>query len=126
MQDRFCRIGVLALACAAAACGPFRRGANAPDPVVFFHNQSLDQADVFAVRSGGNAIRIGTVFAGRREALRVPLGAAGDRTVNIVARILATSRAPRTGQITLAPGDSVEVTLSSDEKMLSVLPIAQR
>jgi hypothetical protein len=99
------------------------RKGGPPAAIVDFDNQSLDQADVFIVRSNGSQIRIGTVFAGRRENLRVA-GAtiSGDQQVNVVARIRSTSRTPRTGVFTLAPGDRVTVTLPSQENLLSVLP----
>ena len=113
---------LVAVAASAAACGPFRRG-GPPDAVVIFHNTSSDQADVYAIGSGGEPVRIGTVFAGRTENLTVPQGLVGgsDR-VNIIARIFATPRTVASGPFTLAPGDTMSVTLSSDEKMLSVLP----
>ena|SRR5689334_1881979 len=106
----------------AAACGPLRKGGPAPARVIF-SNQSLDQADVYAVSSGGAQTRIGTVMAGRTDTLRIPSSAMGaDYSTNIVARILARSRTPSTGRFALNPGDLVTVTLSSDERILSVLP----
>ena len=106
---------------AAAACGPLRRTSNPAQ--VIFSNQSLDQADVYAVSSGGAQTRIGTVMPGRTDTLRVQSSAlGGDNAANIVARILARSRTPSTGMVTLNPGDRIVVTLSSDERILSVLP----
>ena len=118
---RLISLSVMSLMCAAAACGPMRRG---PAPArIIFSNESLDQADVYAVASSGAQMRIGTVMPGRRETLRVPSGAlGGDNSANIVARILARSRTPSTGPVTLNPGDRVQVTLSSVERILSVLP----
>jgi hypothetical protein len=113
---------LVAVATAAAACGPFRRG-GPPDGVVTFVNQSTDQADVYAIGSGGEPVRIGTVFAGRTENLTVPQGIIGGaQRVNIIARIFASPRTVASGPFTLAPGDTMSVTLSSDEKMLSALP----
>lgn len=123
MRYQLRRVALLAaIAISAAACGPFRRG-GPPDGVVVFKNESTDQADVYAIGAGGEPVRIGTVFAGRTENLRVPQGISGgsDR-VNIIARIFASPRTVASGPFTLAPGDSMVVTLSSDEKMLSVLP----
>ena len=54
------------LVVATAACGPFYRSGT-PDAVVLFNNQSLSQADVYAVRTGGPEIRIGSVIPNRRE-----------------------------------------------------------
>src|SRR4051812_21402118 len=91
------------LVAATTACGPLYRG-GAPDAVVLFNNESLNQANVYAVRTGGPEIRIGSVIANRREALRVPssLTSAGS-DVMIVARMLASNRMPRSGPIPLAP-----------------------
>jgi hypothetical protein len=123
MRYAFRRVVVLAVAAgAAAACGPFRRS-GPPDPVVIFKNQSSDQADVYAIGSGGEPVRIGTVFAGRTENLRVPQSVLGGaQRVNLIARIFASPRVVSSGAFTLAPGDSMAVTLSSDEKILAVLP----
>lgn len=115
-------VTLVAAASAAAACGPFRRTGPA-DPVVIFHNQSSDQADVYAIGTGGEPVRIGTVFAGRTENLRVPQAVMGGAArVNVIARIFASPRVVSSGAFSLAPGDSMAVTLSSDEKILSVLP----
>lgn len=112
----------VAAASALAGCGPFHRSSE-PQSVIFFRNQSPDQADVYAIGSGGDPIRIGTVFAGRTETLRVPTSVTGGSSrVNIVARIFASGRLVVTGPFTLMPGDSMDVTLTSDEKILSVLP----
>ena len=119
---RFIPLTMMSLTALAAACGPMRRG-GAPQARIVFSNESLDEAAVYAVSSGGQQTRIGTVMAGRTDTLRVPAGAmGGDNATNIVARILARSRTPSSGRITLNPGDVVQVTLSSDERILSVLP----
>jgi hypothetical protein len=93
------------------------------DITVQFHNQSTDQADVYAVGSGGDPFRIGTVFAGRTETLRVPSSVAGGANrVNILARIFPSGRLVSTGPFSITPGEPMDVTLTSDEKILSVLP----
>lgn len=106
----------------AIACGPFHRG-GPPEPVVVFKNDSPDQADIYALGSGGEPMRIGTVFGSRSDTLHVPLSAIGgaDR-VNIIARIFPTSRVVSSGPFTVTPGDTMTVTLGPDEKLLSVLP----
>jgi len=111
-----------AAALALAGCGPFHRSSET-ESVVVFHNQSPDQADVYAIGSGGDPIRIGTVFSGRTETLRVPASVTGASSrVNVVARIFPSGRVVVTGPFTLMPGDSMDVTLTGDEKILSVLP----
>lgn len=117
------RLGSLVVATVAtAACGAFHRGGNT-DAYVQFVNQSNDQADVYAVPIAGDAVRIGTVYAGRTTQLTVPSTAiGGDGTVSIVARIFAGNRAPRTGRVSLSPGQSIQVTLPPEENTLAVLP----
>lgn len=113
---------VVAAAMALTSCGPFHRGSQ-PESVVVFRNQSPDQADVYAIGAGGDPIRIGTVYAGRTETLRVPSSITGASSrVNVVARIFPTGRVVVTGPFTLMPGDSMDVTLTGDQKILSVLP----
>src|SRR5687768_1360161 len=97
---------LLALSTLSAACGGARRApapAGTPAEVIFTNN-SLNQAEVFAVTRSGARARIGTVFAGRTETLRIAAGSLGaDHTAAIVARIRASGRAPSTGLITVAP-----------------------
>ena len=105
-----------------ASCGRFIHTGQ-PVAQVIFANESLDQADVYAVLNGGQSQRIGTVFAGRTETLDIPtnITSAGG-TVSIVARLLAHTYAPSTGPLTLNPGDRIRVTLPSTGRSLSVLP----
>ena len=107
----------------AAACGPFRHQAAQAPALLYFTNESLDQADVFCVASNGQPIRIGTVMAGRTDTLTVPtdLAARGDN-VNVVARLLARNVAPSSGPIPIHAGDRLQIRLPVDQKMLVVLP----
>ena len=127
MQCHVRRIAVLMfVVLSAVACGPFRHS-GPPDAVVLFKNDSPDQADVYAIGSGGQPLRIGTVFAARSELLRVPSSITGGANrVNIIARIFPSMRAVGSGPFSLAPGDTMNVTLTADEKLLSVLPPAAR
>lgn len=103
-----------------AGCGPFHRGAQ-PEPEILFHNQSIDQADVYAMGSGGDPIRIGTVYGQKTDRLKVPDLGASDR-VNIIARVFPSSRVVASGPFTLLPGGVMDVTLPQEENMLAVLP----
>ena len=103
-----------------AGCGPFHRGAQ-PDTEIIFHNQSIDQADVYAMGPGGDPIRIGTVDGQKTGRLRVPDISASDR-VNIIVRVFPSSRIVASGAFTLFPGGVMDVTLPSEENMLAVLP----
>ena len=119
------------LACAAtvagaAACGPFHRGSGQPPALLYFTNESLDQADVYAALPGNQPIRIGTVLAGRTDTLTVPADmAARGGNVNILARLLARSAVPTSGPIPIRPGDRLVVRLPVDQRMLVVLPTGQ-
>jgi hypothetical protein len=118
------RLALAAVVGSALACGHFGlgRGAN-PPALLFFANQSLDQADVYAVAQSGESTRIGTVFPGRTDTLTVPADMAErGENVNIVARLLARSMAPRSGPVSVRPGDHLAITLPSDERTLIVLP----
>ena len=114
----------LAVTTACASRGDVPEDAvDLPAPVIVFDNQSLYQANVYAISSGGSRQRIGTVQGGRRERLRVPRSAmGGDRQIVVAARLLARNRTPTSGRIGLLPGDTIEVVLSSDAMTLAVLP----
>ena len=110
-------------AATAAACGTFHRGSGQPPALLYFTNESLDQADVYAVSSGGASTRIGTVTGGRTDTLTVPRDVvARNDNVNLVARLLARSAMPSSGPIPIRPGDHLAVRLPIDQKMLVVLP----
>lgn len=108
----------------AIACGRFSSDVGADSrPLIFFTNESLDQADVYAVVPGTQALRIGTVMPGRTDTLSVPATImAGAGNVEIVARILARNYVPRTGPISINPGDRLVVRLPSNQRSLIVLP----
>ena len=98
-------------------------GDTADEPsTIEFKNESLKQADVFVVASSSGPRRIGTVFAGRSETLTIPREIATRGSINVVARLLASSRAPSTGSIAIGPGTHLSVRLPMDEKTLYVLP----
>jgi hypothetical protein len=109
----------------AAACAPFQKGKGQPPAYLYFTNESLDQADVYAVLPGDQPVRIGTVAAGRTDTLTVPAEISSRGNVNVVARLLARSARPSSGPIPLHPGDRLAVRLPIDQKMLVVLPTGQ-
>jgi hypothetical protein len=107
----------------ATSCGRFVRGSDDTRAFIQFVNQSLSQADVFAV-DGVRAIRMGTVMPGRTDTLEVPSDVVhGAGTLNVVARLLASSYTPRTGQFSIGPGEMLQVTLPPDARSLVVLPV---
>ena len=123
MLNRAQRLTMLAALVSFTACTTLHR-TGPEDPVIVFTNDSPDQADVYAVSSGA-PVRIGTVFSGKTENLRVPQSViGGSRNVEIIARIFASNHVVRSGSLALNPGDALDVHLQSDERMMSVLPAA--
>jgi hypothetical protein len=114
---------LLSLAILASACGPFRNTPDTGQAYLHFSNESIEQADVYVVASGNQAVRIGTVFAGRSETLTVPSSVVSrGGQVNIVARFLARSATAQSGPVPLQRGDRLEIRLPIDQKLLVVLP----
>ena len=116
--------GLVAVMAALSACGRVKPGeAGAPErALIIFTNESLAQADVFAVAQGISARRIGTVMAGRTDSLVVPAEIASRGSVRLVARLLASNSTPNSGTVGIHPGERLAVRLPLDERMLVVLP----
>jgi hypothetical protein len=108
------------------ACGHSRRTRARPSlapTTVVFTNESLDQADVFAVRAGAGWLRLGTVMAGHTDTLTIRAGALPPgASVDFVARLLARSLTPHSGPVTVQPGDWLAITLPMTANSLAVLP----
>jgi hypothetical protein len=124
-RQRVTRLAAVALVIALPACSRHQPN-EAIDPsepaVMTFRNESLSQADVFAIGQGSNAMRIGTVMGGRTETLRIPAEVANRGTIRIVARLLASSALPNSGTIAIHPGEHLDVRLPIDQRTLVVLP----
>ena len=107
-----------------AGCSRAAREGPPPSgpPVVTFTNESLDMTTVYAIRSGGDAVRVGTVPPGRTERLRLPVGITNGGPINIIAVPLAGRRAASTGPLSLGPGERLSITLPVGQNILSVLP----
>lgn len=114
-------LGALILG-AVTACGPFRRGAGPEPATLIFTNGSLDQATVYLVGPGLDFTRLGTVFPGRTDTLTVSAALATRGTLNVVARLLATSGLPQTGPVTIRSGEEYEVRLLPTSSLMSFLP----
>ena len=118
---------LLALAGALAIGACVRNNANdpgdsTPDPaLIIFSNESLLQADVFAVVSGAQSRRLGTVFPGQTESLTLPGDIVRRGNLSLVARLLG-GELVGSGTVGLRPGDTVRVVLPLERKLLSVLP----
>ena len=108
----------------AAACGGYHTGeagGNLAPARLFFTNESLDEAAVYAV-SGTQQIRIGTVMGGRTDTLVVPPTMFSSGTLHFYARALAHARVAQSGPVPLLPGDDLVVRLPLDQNTLIVLP----
>ena len=124
-SDRLVRVTLAAAIAALAACGPLRRVPASERALIYFTNESLDQADVYGIVPGSRAVRIGTVFAGRTDTLTIPTELLRLGNVNVVARLLAKSNTPSSGPVSINPGDRLQVRLPVDQKLLVVLPANQ-
>jgi hypothetical protein len=117
--DRVARLAAFALLTALPACSRHHAGetgvGNNEPAVITFTNESLSQADVFAIAPGSSARRIGTVMAGRSETMTIPADVALRGSLRLVARVLASSHAPGSGTITFSPGEHLSVRLPLDE-----------
>lgn len=117
------RLLLPALLLTATACGPLRRGGDRGEAWVIFRNDSGEQATVYAVTTGAQPIRLGTVFALRTETLRVPSSITSrGGGVRILVTLLARREQPSTEAFTLFPGTAMEVRLSPSLGPLSILP----
>lgn len=132
---------LLALTLGAAACASSQRGATvttdesggevAADvgdvsraPAIVFVNQSLHQADVYALTRAGSRVRLGTVQSGRTDTLQLNSAALpSGGTVIIAADLLAVRATPTTGEISINPGEWLSVTLPATANILNVLPV---
>ena len=104
-------------------CSPIRRGPAQPPAYLVFANSSLAQADVFIVSPGFGRRRVGTVMSGQTDTLQVPTDiTTRGGTVNIVARLLARNEVPQTGPVSIFPGETYDVRLSMDGRLISFLP----
>lgn len=126
---RAASVGLFAVALlgTGASCSRVQPGEELIEPAgptqIVFINESLEQANVYAVVSGAESIRIGTVMPGRTETLDLPqqmVDRAG--TVNIVARLLARTYTPQTGPVSIGRGERLQVRLPMDGRILSILP----
>ena len=121
------RVARTLLLASAAVLGGCSRNQVETDPgnvpaAIIFSNESLTQSDLFAVISGSSESRkLGTVFAGRTETLRLPYDMARRGSLSLVARML-NGGLLSTGTVSIRPGDTVHVQLPLNHNMLVLLP----
>ena len=112
------RIRVLALSVAllvVGACSGFRRGSGTTNPneptIVQVDNQGFLDMAVYAVRSA-ERIRIGTATGNAKTNMRVPPGMVSGLTpLRFIADPIGGTRASVSEEITVAPGDTVVLTI---------------
>jgi len=106
-----------------SACGAGRHGVSKPPPAyLYFTNDSQDQADVYAVVSGSQRVRLGTVHSNRTETLVLPGDIVARPNVSVVVRLLARNNTPSSGPLVINPGDKLSIRLPADQRQLVVLP----
>ena len=98
-----------------AACNGLRHGSGAMDPnaptVVQVDNQAFLDMAVYAVRSS-QRVRLGTANGNRKTNLTVPPGLISGLTpLRFVADPIGATRASVSEEITVAPGDTVVLTI---------------
>lgn len=124
ITSRSARIVALGTAAVLGACSrnhPETDPGNVPAAVIF-SNESLSQSDLFAVVSGSSESRkLGTVFAGRTETLRLPYDMLERGNLSLVARML-NGGLLSSGMVSIRPGDTVHVELPISHNMLMVMP----
>ena len=98
-----------------AACNAFKRGSTTPDlnapTVVQVDNQAFLDMAVYAVRSS-ERVRLGTAIGNRKTNLPVPRGMVSGLTpLRFIADPIGATRASVSEEITVAPGDTVVLTI---------------
>jgi hypothetical protein len=109
------RILTISIALLAAACTGFRHGAAATDPnaptVVQVDNQGFLDMAVYAARST-ERVRLGTATGNSKTNLRVPQGMVSGLTpLRFIADPIGGNRASVSEEITVAPGDTIVLTI---------------
>src|SRR5437868_14403903 len=122
VQRRGAAILMFSLTVGVGACSRHPETAPGADTSwIIFTNESLEQADLFAVASGMGARKLGTVFSGRTDTLKVSGALALSGGVSLVARTLSGGTAG-SGSVALHAGEALRVRLPLDRKQLVVLP----
>jgi hypothetical protein len=111
------RVRVLAVSIAllAAACTGFRHGSTSIDPnqptVVQVDNQGFLDMAVYVLRSS-ERVRLGTATGNAKSNFRLPAGIVSGLTpLRFVADPIGGTRASVSEEITVAPGDTVGLTI---------------
>lgn len=99
---------ITACASTAGTAGPVKEGAT-----LRVDNQALLDVNVYALR-GTQRIRLGTVTAHSTATLRVPAVLVGSGMgVRFIADFIGSDRAPVSEEVTIWPGEEVQLTIPS-------------
>ncbi len=98
-----------------SACTGFRHGSNAIDPnqptVVQVDNQGFLDMAVYVMRSS-ERVRLGTATGNAKTSFRVPPGiVSGLSPLRFIADPIGGTRASVSEEITVAPGDTIGLTI---------------
>ena len=109
-------IAVAAVLFAAAACNGLSRGSGTPDQnqatVVQVDNQGFLDMTVYAVRNSAQRVRLGIATGNRKTDLPIPTYLVNGLTaLRFVADPIGGRRASVSEEITVAPGDTVVLTI---------------
>ena len=109
------RVFAVSIALLAAACAGFRHGATSIDPneptVVQVDNQGFLDMAVYVLRSS-ERLRLGTASGHSKSNFTVPRGIVNGLTpLRFVADPIGGTRASVSEEITVAPGDTVGLTI---------------
>ena len=124
-------IALFAATLGGVACGGSARPADVNEaagavetsmPTITFRNESTMMATVYAVRDGGDAVRLETISPGRTAQLRLTSVMVGAGPIRILAVPMAGGTAVSTGPLTLVRGQDLVVTMPPAANILSVLP----
>lgn len=106
-----------------AACAGARGASPSSErSMIIFSNESFVEATLYATVGSGRGYRMGTVMAGRTDTLAVPLSMENRGNVVFYADLLARTESPRTGPVSMRPGEWLLVRLPSSLASLQVLP----
>ena len=108
-------IAFVLLLLAATACKTFSHGSGTFDQnqptVVQVDNQGFLDMNVYAARSG-QRVRLGTATGNRKTNLNIPPGlVSGLTSLRFIADPIGGTRASVSQEITVAPGDTVVLTI---------------
>jgi hypothetical protein len=112
----------LVISLAAVACSRAVQAGDNGSPLLTFTNESLDQTTVYAMRPGGDAVRLASVMPGRTDTLSLPGTLVSAGQVTVVAVPMVGTAVASSGPIPLGPGARYALRLPATANVIWVLP----